>query len=400
MIDQNETFIPIETIQGISIKTLQDKYDEILVLGTGVKSKQFIRFLSWNLPQDISLSFVHSNKTLNTEKLIGFPAKMIQDVNLNNNILISPLAKNKIIGYEELKIAQVFNEMKRFRSFQSFSRPEAIIELTNNYFYQTPKHNTSLFMQDKLFQSIYLKLISEIQQCYILDLSGSANPINNPDLTNIFKHLNFKQNIVLTLGVTENLDNLASLKEFKQGLIVIQPINLPLELDPLTINNFKVMLSIIMTLPQVYSGEVDVRVLTIEYKTNTHSINLIKDICNELQVRCIKETGYVNPYDLIEGLELKNDLHSDFKKSNLLWDFDEYLKRAQDSRNKPCLCQRIFPVIDFRGRVKNCHLYSNFVLHNNYLEISYEELIRNRSDNENCRKCQKKGYHRLDLTKL
>jgi hypothetical protein len=143
------------------------------------------------------------------------------------------------------------------------------------------------------------------------------------------------------------------------------------------------------------------RVQLDRYSTNNDSIAHIQALAENLGIRSIITRGYPNPYDRI--LTCLTDSKSgclDEIASNLTWSFEEYLDEARTSELKTCLCQRIFPVVDVTGAARNCHLYTDFILAENFLNVSLLTLEDKRRDNTNCRKCQSLGLQRLDLENI
>jgi len=78
-------------------------------------------------------------------------------------------------------------------------------------------------------------------------------------------------------------------------------------------------------------------------------------------------------------------------------DVKKYIKMANNYKNKPCVSQRVFPVIKSDMSVNCCHLFYSFTICDNYLNVSWEELVKIRAKNEFCKICQNYALHRLDL---
>ncbi len=111
---------------------------------------------------------------------------------------------------------------------------------------------------------------------------------------------------------------------------------------------------------------------------------------------------YPASYDLILDYAAGRSMNDDFRfyKENLTWDLDRALALSREEIDKPCLSQRIFPIINWDMSVSLCHTYSSPRIAENYLEHTWEELLSLRHSAEFCHTCQEHALHRLDLQVL
>lgn len=111
---------------------------------------------------------------------------------------------------------------------------------------------------------------------------------------------------------------------------------------------------------------------------------------------------YPASYDLILDYADGSPVNAGFafSKDMLVWDLDYALALSRKEANKPCLSQRIFPIINWDMSVSLCHTYCTPRVAKNYLEHSWEELLSLRHNSRHCQVCQEHALHRLDLQVL
>ncbi len=100
---------------------------------------------------------------------------------------------------------------------------------------------------------------------------------------------------------------------------------------------------------------------------------------------------------VIHKLQHGPDYFHEIESKLISWKLKNYLEKAQFHKYKPCLCQRIFPVINFSGQINVCHLYDKTNIVSFSKSLNKKKLIKKRYDSSLCRKCQKFSLHRLDI---
>jgi hypothetical protein len=111
---------------------------------------------------------------------------------------------------------------------------------------------------------------------------------------------------------------------------------------------------------------------------------------------------YIMPYDKIlnklENYGNINKLKKIYKYFN--FNINSYLKLSSKSKGKPCLSQRVYPVINNNNELKHCSLYDEPILSKNLIKTNLLKKIKVRSNNKFCERCQKFSLHRFDLKVL
>jgi hypothetical protein len=132
---------------------------------------------------------------------------------------------------------------------------------------------------------------------------------------------------------------------------------------------------------------------------NKNKISKIIKILNRKKISFWMCDPYIMPYDkVLNNLEeFKNikNLKQIFKYYK--FKINGYLKLSLKSKKKPCLSQRVYPVIDNDNTLKHCSLYKKPILSHNAMKSDFLKEIRNRSKNQFCKKCQLHALHRFDL---
>jgi hypothetical protein len=128
----------------------------------------------------------------------------------------------------------------------------------------------------------------------------------------------------------------------------------------------------------------------------------MQKLCSELGFKFSTDWGYLNPCDkMLDFCEGKN-IGEQAKEvlDKLSWDLHDVLNICKKEAYKPCLSQRIFPIINWDLSVSLCHTYCGPLIIHNFLEMSYKDILAIRHNQGQCKTCQKHGLHRLDIEML
>lgn len=85
-----------------------------------------------------------------------------------------------------------------------------------------------------------------------------------------------------------------------------------------------------------------------------------------------------------------------------LCDFNltEVLHKAKAQQDKPCMCERVYPVLNADASWAVCHLHFRGILCEKSASADYAQILAERRFNAYCEICQRHGLHRLDVNLL
>lgn len=89
-------------------------------------------------------------------------------------------------------------------------------------------------------------------------------------------------------------------------------------------------------------------------------------------------------------------------RQQALCDFDltETLLKAREQQDKPCMCERVYPVLNADASWAVCHLHFEGILCEKSASADYAQVLAQRRCNAYCETCQRHGLHRLDVNLL
>jgi len=89
-------------------------------------------------------------------------------------------------------------------------------------------------------------------------------------------------------------------------------------------------------------------------------------------------------------------------KQQALCDFDlrEALSNAKAQQHKPCMCERVYPVLNADASWAVCHLHFQGILCEESDLSDYSQIQEERRFNAYCKACQRQGLHRFDVNLL
>ena len=127
-----------------------------------------------------------------------------------------------------------------------------------------------------------------------------------------------------------------------------------------------------------------------------------RDLLDGSGIALSSQVPYVMPYDqTLNRCETGTwSPQAQRVADQLPWNLERTLKACMEERDRPCLSQRIFPVINPDLSVALCHLYRSPIIAPNYLSMSWTTLLDLRHQAAFCHRCQDFGLHRLDLDVL
>lgn len=396
--------IPVKTFQGIGLnKIVSDcAADWVVIIGSGVQAKALAKRLLNDKYLADKFLFVENDQTRAFRKIysvdvIDFPTLFDNLQSLKSRFLIidPPSVDSSLIL--NLERAEKYGA-QRF-SWIKLSRPEGIIEIASSLDsskrIENRNSNNQEYMPLKKFSEIFRKLSQEFEELHSIDLSGRCDPITHPNLNEIIEITSTRTFSSLITKLDCELFHIHRLAESLIDQIIVDFSDIVSE------KNLYVFLERLNELNQKatsVNNYVEIRCRYQKTKNNFQLIPRVKEFCMAAEIRLIEELAYPDPYEKI--LEYAQNDTAGEEINEVLWDVDTEMSKAVLQKDKPCLCQRVFPVINYKGAVEVCHLYVNPKLSDNYLKEDLSSLIQKRAEFKNCQECQKYGLHRLDLEVL
>jgi len=273
-----------------------------------------------------------------------------------------------------------------FDSYLKLSRPEAVIQVAGR------DCEGAVLMSLQRFLAVLGKLKTDIPDLFHVDLSGRGDPLDHPDISAIVE----ATREVVPCTLTTRLD--ADLAMIERALLAA-PTQFVIVVEGEPDTAFYDRLLLVAELMHQLRGRTDIRVRYTRFRDNGAGYATLRARCGSLGLKLVEAIGYIDPYDTTLQLCESGDLDA-AEAMRLAWPLREALGLAYLDRARPCLCQRIFPVINPDSSAGVCHLYMQPRLHDDYLAVAHDTLLGLRHDAAHCRTCQHHALHRLDVDVL
>lgn len=394
----SNSFVPLQTVQGIDLgkfcNTLNDKI--LIIWGAGHQGRVLQR--AFEKIGYLKTAFCDSNTSLHNQTINGksvfHPQVAIDLAKAKNAVLI-------IANYQNLNTIKLscehsgLQEHHDFYTYLKLRRQEAVIEITDS--------RTKHLMTFSAYQNVLDKMLNDIPNLLHIDLNGWGDPLLNPDLPKIVKYTETFISCTVTTRIPQNC-NIELVLESKpsQFLFTISDYDMCLSNINQDLNWEDIKKPLLqVSFQQQKTKDTEFRVLLARKRNyNVYQISKLQDLCKDLSLRLIISNSYPSSYESFLNDSFIKSSQSDSSLNSINWDLDLALSLAEKDKHLPCLCQRIFPIIDAHQRVNICHLYQNAILSNEYLLSNYSNLLDQRKDNQHCRLCQSHSLHRLDIDVL
>lgn len=404
--------IPLKTVQGLEKNDLKNLINnrKVYIWGNGVVAQMVISSLNAMGIRPVALlDNRHSHIGRKIRSLIILDIEILSNINKSEIFII--IASEAIIEYAKDKLIRLgFIQNRDFISFIKIARPVAAIDIYSGCNIQCitcPQSNNQnlkplSIMSYKNFCKVLDKLIIEIPHLSGIELFTWGEPLLNEDVVEIIEYtLNFVPCIVSTN--LQKIDKLIDIMKIEPTLFIVSLNSLGDDYEKISkgaswrnlLDNLKFLGNIISQ-----GNNTNVEVRLYNYKsTLKEDIDWFKHFCKENGLRLVINYTYVNTYENYLNNEIAKNTNYKIMK-NIHWDYNKILELAKKDKELPCLCQRIFPIINADLSVSLCHTYYGPIISNNYLNITLDCLINIRHNQRQCELCQLYGLHRLDLQVL
>lgn len=409
-----DSFKPLKTYQGLSINELTTLINsrDIYIWGCGYLGRSIKRSLEKNeLPIK---SFCDSDlkiqgNYIDNVKVIS-PKDVLNYANKKHAFIIIASTRHRGEIEEACTNAGLVNK-DDFLSYIHIARPEAAIDVAGKCNIKCPScprgNMENLlpegYMTISVYKRVLNKLLLELPLLTNIDLSTWGEPFTNPDLPEIIQITE----ILVPCTVSTNLQ----ISDKLEDIIRAQPSQLIISTSgygksyetnhagaswQTFFNNIHLLKEFI----DKYKPKSQIIVLYHSYRNNQQQdlVNL-HNLCSKLGLKFAATWGYLNPYDKILDFCEGRDIGTKAQKvlNVLAWNLRHSLKLSKAEAQKPCLSQRIFPIINWDLSVSLCHIYYYPIISKNFLNTPLDEILKIRHTQSQCRICQKHGLHRLDV---
>lgn len=386
-----DAFVPLQRRSGVpALDFMRDHAGrDLLVWGAGMLGRCLMRQLSAHAAPGQALLFADANPALVGTTVDGHGVLAIADAiasaRAGSAFVLVALAGPGKAAMARLADAGLAAGAD-YESYLKLSRPEAVIQVAG--------HDAMRGMHLPLprFHAILAKLKSEIPDLFHLDLSGWGDPLDHPDIAAIVE----AARAVVPCTLTTRLD--AGFAAIERALRAA-PTQFVVAVDGDRDAAFHDRLRRVAGLQRELASRVEIRVKYVRYRDNAGGFAALRSRCGEYGLKLVEALGYIDPYDTTLALCQSGQLDG-ADATRLAWSLRDALELARVDRARPCLCQRIFPVINADGSAGVCHLYAQPRLHDDYLVPTYDALLDLRRDAAHCRACQRYALHRLDVDVL
>ena len=315
-----------------------------------------------------------------------------------------------LFGLPVLDAESVVKDPSSFIVIANIATREAAMEMCNIYCPSCPRGNSDQLrtegcMSFSTYAMVLDKILTDIPNLVNVELDTWGEPFLNRELPEIIRYT--ESNVACT--VSTNL----LITEMIAPVIGANPFRLNI-----TVNGFKdsyeknmkgaswrVLVANLKELAyqrDLLKSTTETRIVAFNFTSNQQEIDHLKKIGHEFRFPVSFCYEYVNPYehylDYSRGQILSNTVHKEIKKQSI--NIDCLLSFSRREREHPCLCQRIFPIINWDTSVALCHTYLGPVIAETFLTSTWSELLKIRHTAEQCRVCQENGLHRLDIDVL
>ncbi len=256
------------------------------------------------------------------------------------------------------------------------------------------------FISTDDYSRIIYKMIGEIPFLYLVDLYIWGEPLLNPALPEIIE---INNRLGIASGISSNLNS----GKYLEGAIKASPAQIRVSLSGYGAKNYEMShrggrwarlyrnLLLLAEYIKKYKTKTIVEVYFHVNKSNPSEYKKLKELCKTLGYRIHPSISMIFPdyvIDYIEGKPLCKEAQD--AMDLMLVSIDQMIDDAKNEWQKDCLLKRVLPVVNWDMSVQPCCNYTYRNLATNYLDISIEDIIKERNNHPLCVKCQKYSLHR------
>lgn len=400
--------IPVTTKQGWDSKELERIADGRSVLIWGTSELALDTLISFRRAGLSPKGFLKTNPAKG-EIAFGLPVLSIEDelgsCAEGDKPFIAIATRSFLREAERICRERKLTKNRDFVNYFAIPRPEAVVELVS------PVNGASggkpgQAMQLDTFKILVRKLSSDQPLLVNITLGLWEDPLLNPFLLQIVEECcQFAPCTINTpLCHSNDLESLLSAEPRRIDIVAYGYADKYEQKNGC--GSWGRFLANLEQLKSLLSGSDHKTPVVLKYirlkGEDAHTIERWKEILAGSGMTLSVEIPYVEPYDHVLHYCMRHEISGmeEILFANLTWDMDKALQFSALDKNSPCLCQRIFPVVNADLSVAVCHLYRNGLVEGNYLDSDWLGLLEARRAFHLCELCQEHGLHRLDVSVL
>lgn len=290
---------------------------------------------------------------------------------------------------------------RHYVSYRRLARPEAAIEVAGDG--SGDGHRMSF----DAYRRILAKLLLEMPEVFHLDLSGWGEPLDHPQLPEMIEWTvprvpcTVRTRLAAGEAAIERVVRAAPTQ-----LVVLVDASaeaIPAGEEDIGWAALGAKLKYLARIRRDSGSPTEIRVqYPVRRGGRGPSAEAVGALCERLDLRMVRAVAYPASYDALLDARLAAGENGARAAEAALagafgWDIERASALAMADRGRPCLCQRIFPVIRADRSVVVCHLFEKAVVCDDYEAIDGPRLDALRGETAHCRACQSCGLHRLDI---
>ncbi|MDR0663492.1 MAG: radical SAM protein [Spirochaetaceae bacterium] len=323
-------------------------------------------------------------------------------------VLCTVISQNKALMRECIEAG--LEKGRDFLTYTSIPRQQPVIEVSgvcNSVCSVCTKDGAGKkYMSAALYKKTLDKLTAECPLILSVDLSSFwREPLVNPDIAEIITNSGVPCRLTTSLQEDRYLEDVVRAAP-AQIQVIAGGYENTYEQNRTGGGDWRTFLSNLYKLREYrekYASTTDIIILYILYRNNGgDDFDKMKSLCASLGFKTVPDAGYLTPYDnfldVCEGRRLAPAVQK--TKEMLAWNVKAVLDMCIKNASNPCICQRIFPVIEHDASLSLCHLFCKPGLPGGFLDTPYEKIMEARLKSDFCKRCQKYGLHRLDMDVL
>jgi hypothetical protein len=405
--------VPLQTIQGLSTDQLRHLIDQrdVYIWGSGVLGRSVLRSLKKS--GITTKGFLDGRLSERNSVVCDLPVFYAEQVakDPSSFIIIATInARKQAIDLCRLHGRE---QSKSYLTHYQIARPVAAINVSGQCTLSCPScplgNMKHLGQGGIMSYSTYVKILDKVQQdvpnLVGVELQTWGEPFQNPDLPDIIRYT--EPSAACTLAT--NLQNTAMIAPVLRAQpsylnITVNGYNESYETNMrgASWSLFTHNLQELVRVRRSQHSMTVIRLIAYAYENKPDEAKALRALADEAGIPVCFGHSYVNPYEhyleYANGARLPEGIDRQIKDQG--WDMDAMLAVARTDADNPCLCQRIFPIINWDSSVSLCHTYMGPVIATDYLKVSWSDLLALRHGSAQCIRCQEKGLHRLDLDVL